>query len=83
MSATIVQSIRQPFLIGLQDKIGSIDEFKVVLNILSILSEFLVSLHYLILNEFNTTVTELTAIAAAATIGFNIPAMAIGIAAPL
>jgi hypothetical protein len=83
MSATIVQSIRQPFLIGLRDKIGSIDEFKVVLNILSILSEFLVSLHYLILSEFNTTVTELTAIAAAATIGFNIPAMAIGITAPL
>jgi len=38
---------------------------------------------YLNLNEFITTVTELIAIAAAATIGFNIPAMASGIAALL
>ena len=38
---------------------------------------------YLILNEFIVTVTELNAIAAAATIGLNIPAMANGIAVPL
>ena len=38
---------------------------------------------YLNLNEFITTVTELIAIAAAATMGFSIPAIARGIAAPL
>ena len=38
---------------------------------------------YLNLNEFITTVTELTAIAAAATIGFKSPAIASGIAAIL
>ena len=40
-------------------------------------------LFYLNLNEFITTVTELIAIAAAATMGFSIPAIARGIAAPL
>ena len=38
---------------------------------------------YLNLSEFITTVTELIAMAAAATIGFRIPAMASGIAATL
>lgn len=41
------------------------------------------SLYYLNLNEFITTVTELIAMAAAATIGLRTPAMASGIAAPL
>lgn len=48
-----------------------------------ILSGLLATLHYLILSEFITTVTELTAIAAAATIGFKRPAMASGTAATL
>ena len=38
---------------------------------------------YLSLNEFVTTVTELIAMAAAATMGLNTPAMARGIAATL